>query len=134
MSSSKSVTAFFEPAITGPCVPAPDVLCLNDGRFRVEVGWRNFQGGTGSATRVPVPSEDSGLFWFFNPDNWEMLVKVLDGCKSNGHYWVFSAATTNVEYTLRATDTEAGATRVYFNPLGVSAPAVTDTSAFATCP
>ena len=52
----------------------------------------------------------------------------------NGHFWVFAAATTNVEYTLRVTDTRTGAERRYPNPLGRAAPALTDTSALATCP
>jgi hypothetical protein len=62
-----------------------------------------------------------------------MLVKVLDGCALNGRYWVFSAATTDVEYTLRITDTETGDVREYWNPLGSAAAALTDTGAFATC-
>ena len=62
------------------------------------------------------------------------MVKVLDGCGVNGHYWVFAAATTNVEYTLRVEDTATGHVRRYENPLGVSSPAVTDTMAFAGCP
>ena len=63
-----------------------------------------------------------------------MLVKVLDGCGVNGHYWVLAAATTNVEYTLRVTDTVTGAVREYFNPLGTRAAAITDTDAFRACP
>jgi hypothetical protein len=63
-----------------------------------------------------------------------MLIKVLDGCNINNRYWVFAAATTNVEYTLRVTDTETGASKQYRNPLGQASPAITDTSAFATCP
>jgi len=63
-----------------------------------------------------------------------MLVKVLTGCKINDRYWVFAAATTNVEYTLRVTDTEMDVSKEYFNPLGQASPAITDTSAFATCP
>lgn len=116
------------------CTPSSNHLCLNRDRFRVEVDWRDFQGGTGRAEVVPGASADSGLFWFFSPDNWEMLVKVLDGCGNNGHYWVFAAATTTVEYTLRVTDTETGDVKEYVNPLGVSAAAVTDAGAFATCP
>ena len=83
---------------------------------------------------APPESTDSGIFWFFSPNNWEILVKVLDGCDFNGHYWVFAAATTNVEYTLRVTDTLAGEVATYSNPLGSSAAAVTDTGALATCP
>ncbi|MCP4654481.1 MAG: hypothetical protein GY856_03570 [bacterium] len=110
------------------------LLCLNKDRFTVEVDWRDFQGNTGNGQVVPFGSADSGLFWFFDEDNWEMLVKVLNGCGVNNRYWVFSAATTNVEYTLRVTDTETGNTKSYFNPLGTSAPAITDADAFATCP
>ncbi|HVS12696.1 MAG TPA: M64 family metallopeptidase [Thermoanaerobaculia bacterium] len=116
------------------CVAGPESLCLNQGRFRVEVSWRDFEDRTGIARVVPVGSPDSGLFYIFDPNNWEMLVKVLDACGVNQRYWVFAAATTNVEYTLEVTDTATGETRSYDNALGISAPAITDTDAFATCP
>ncbi len=116
------------------CFSNPVQRCLNQSRFEVEVEWRDFAGDTGLGRAVSHGSADSGLFWFFTPENWEMLVKVLDGCGINGYHWVFAGATTNVEYTLRVTDTETGQVREYFNPLGRSAPAITDTSAFATCP
>lgn len=102
------------------------------GRFAVEVSWRDFTGATGAGTLV-FQSEDSAVFWFFQAENWELLVKVVDGCAFNGHFWVFSAATTDVEFTLRVHDTFADEEQVYVNSLGVAAPAVTDTSAFATC-
>ena len=117
--------------------PRPTVLHLGESdRFRVEVTWRDFAGVTDSGRRVELPTsanDDSGLFYFFNEDNWELLVKVLDGCGINGHFWVFAAATTNVEYELRVTDTVSREVRRYHNPLGVASPATTDTAAFATC-
>ncbi len=109
-------------------------LCFDQERFAVEVEWRDFAGNRGSGRVAPLKSEDSGIFWFFDADNWEMLVKVLDGCAVNDRFWVFSAATTDVEYTLRVTDQQTGAMSTYFNPRGVAAPAITDTQAFATCP
>lgn len=120
----------------GTCVPSATSLCVQEDRFRVEVDWRDFRGNRGVGTVVPgVRSEDSGLFWFFNPNNWEILIKVLDNCNgSTNRFWVFAAATTNVEYTLRVTDTLTNQTKVYFNPLGRTSPAITDTDAFATCP
>ena len=63
-----------------------------------------------------------------------MLVKVLNGCALNNRYWVFAAATTDVGYTLRVTDTETGRIKTYTNQVGQAAPAITDTDAFATCP
>ena len=109
-------------------------LYLNAGRFRVEADWRDGQGGSHAATPVDFSTDDSGLFWFFAPTNWEIMVKVLDGCALNDRFWVFTSATTNVAYTLRVTDTVTGQRREYENAAGPPAPAVTDTKAFATCP
>ena len=118
---------------TEPCVAGPNTLCLKDNRFQVEVIWSDFGGGTGPATDAGLVSPDSGLFYFFSPDNWEMLVKVLDGCDITNHFWVFAAATTDVAYTLQVTDTLTGIVKTYDNPLGTASPAITDTNAFATC-
>lgn len=117
----------------GSCEDTHDALCLLDGRFRATVRWLAFDGREGVGSRVTIPSDDSGLFTFFTPSNWEMLVKVIDGCTNNGRFWVFGAATTNVAYELTVTDTVTGETRVYQNPLGTSAPAIVDTQAFASC-
>jgi pimeloyl-ACP methyl ester carboxylesterase len=117
----------------GSCVPTATNLCLNHGRFRVEVAW-DANGSSGAGQVVPGAAADSGIFWFFGPDNWELMVKVLDGCAVNDRYWVFAAATTNVHYVLTVTDTASGKAVRYENPAGRSAAATTDTSAFATCP
>jgi hypothetical protein len=118
----------------GGCTPDANTLCLNNGRFEVIVQWTDFQGNTGLGNVVPFGSSDSGLMWFFNSNNWEMLVKVLNGCGLNNHYWVFAALTTNVQYTIQVTDTATGQILQYSNPLGNPSPAITDAAAFATCP
>ncbi len=119
---------------TAACCPDANTLCLNGGRFKVTVDWRNFEGQDGVASVVPSCSDDSGLLWFFESDNWEMLIKVLNGCGFNDHYWVFAAATTDVEYTLTVEDTQTGEIWSRTNPLGNASPAITDVGAFATCP
>ena len=116
------------------CFDQPTQLCLNSERFKVEVEWENIAGEAGPGRVLPFGSDDSGLFWFFNETNWEMLVKVLNGCAINNRYWVFAAATTDVKFTLTITDTDNGTVRRYFNPQGSASEAVTDTEAFATCP
>lgn len=110
-------------------------LCLND-RHAVSVRWRTDPpGGTlGTGQVAPLTTEESGLFWFFGPNNWEVMVKVLNGCGLNDRWWVFTAATTNVYYRLEVFDIQAGVNKVYFNYPGPPAPAVTDVSALATCP
>ncbi|HUO86159.1 MAG TPA: hypothetical protein VM617_02110 [Thermoanaerobaculia bacterium] len=117
------------------CVPSPTVLCLQDGRFRVEVAWTDFQGGSGPGRPIPLPDrEDSGLFWFFDPANIELTVKVLDACVVNNRFWVFVASGSTVEYTLIVTDTVSHVTRTYGNDLGEVPSLLPDTAAFATCP
>ncbi|MCB1034814.1 MAG: PQQ-like beta-propeller repeat protein, partial [Acidobacteria bacterium] len=121
------------PANPQPCQPDSDTMCLNGGRFRVEVEWQTAAGGSGMGQVAPSGTADSGLFWFFRATNWELLVKVLDGCGVNGHFWVFAAGTTNLRFDLHVTDTSTGTTVTYSNPAGHPADAITDTFAFATC-
>ncbi len=148
------VTASNEPGVTGAfsnfiaCTGAARVIAgdgsmpaydgryqeLNRGRFRISATWRDFQGNTGSGRFVPLGSEDSGVIWFFSPSNFEVMIKVLDACTLNNRYWVFFAAVTSVEFEITVTDTFTNTTKKYTNALGVSAPAVTDTGAFQTCP
>jgi len=132
-SYSESATATTFPGEPEECVAGDTAMCLNGERFRVEVTWTDFEGGSGAGRVVEHGSADSGLFWFFEPENWEMLVKVIDGCGFNGHHWVFVAATTNVGYTLRVTDSLTGEVAEYVNPLGTNSPAITDTRAFDNC-
>ena len=116
------------------CAENARTLCLNDDRFHVDAFFRT-PSQIGEASAVPIPSApDSGLFHFFGPNNLEMLIKVLDACGLNDRYWVFYAATTNVEFAVRVADTHTGRVRTYYNPLNRPAPPVQNTSAFATCP
>ncbi|MCP4661928.1 MAG: hypothetical protein GY856_41525 [bacterium] len=111
-----------------------DFLCLAGERFQISLSWRDFDGISGVGHPVDVRSDNAGLFWFFSPENWEILVKVLDGCGINQRFWIFAAATTNVEFTLTAVDLASGAEQTYSNPLGNTADTIIDTDAFATCP
>lgn len=116
-----------------PCVASATALCLNQGRFKVETNWRTAAGTTGVGHAIPLTAE-TGYFWFFNADNVETVVKVLDACTLNARFWVFGAGLTDVEVVLRVTDTRSGVVRTYTNPLGTAFKPLQDTSAFATCP
>ncbi len=112
------------------CVPDDDRLCLDNGRFALRGTWTDFQGRQGVFHAVPS-TDGSGLFWFFDENNIEVIVKVIDGCSLNDHRWLFMAATTNVAYRLEVTDLRTGAVKAYTNPLGTRSPATTDVTAFA---
>ncbi len=116
----------------GACTPSATVLCLNQGRFRLEIGWENFEGGSGMGQAIPQ-TDDTGAFYWVDSQNVEMAVKVLDGRSYNGYFWVFYGALTNFELTLIVTDTETRECREYFNPKGTFA-SVGDTEAFREDP
>ncbi len=93
-------------------------LGLLGGRFAVTARWRNPQdNSTGVGHAVPF-TDASGLFWFFDPSNVELVVKALDGGPVNGKYWLFYGALSNVEYWLTVTDRSTGAVKQYHNPAG----------------
>ena len=120
--------------------PGSGALTSDDGvvrlagkRFKVAVSWADGAQRQGRGHVVPGHAADSTNFWFFGPANWELLVKVVDACAVNGHYWVFLAAATDVQYELTVTDTVTGAQYRVLNPLGRLSPAVAATDALAVC-
>lgn len=124
-------TLSIEPAMSeAGCSPSATTLCLNGGRFKVEVEWRvPSQGTSGNATAVPLTG-DTGQFWFFSANNIELVIKALDGTPVNGNYWIFYGALSNVGYTITVTDTVTGYVKTFVNP-SENLASVADTSGFA---
>lgn len=119
--------------VSSSCIPDANTLCLNDARFRVTATFRTPDGVVESA-RVVQETSDSGYLWFFNPENIEVVVKVLNACTIFDHYWVFAGGLTNLEVEITVEDTQTGVRNVYTNPQGVPFEPVQDTNAFTTCP
>jgi hypothetical protein len=116
------------------CLQDATTLCLNGGRFLVTTNWRTSDGTTGHGQAVTL-SDDSGYFWFFGPNNVEVVVKALNACSSTlPRYWVFASGLTDVQVDLTVTDTKNGTVKTYNNPLGRPFQPIQDTGAFATCP
>lgn len=127
-------------ADTAPCVPSATVLCIDDHvgdkRFEVRMHYQTSQGGgySGDAQNIPLSSlgvNSGGLFWFLNPGNPELLIKVLNACP--GSYWVFFSAGTNFGFDLTVRDTVTGKAKAYSNPDRNPAVPVQDTSGVFPC-
>lgn len=136
--------------VPGPCEPDEFTLCIDnqvgDRRFQVTLDWETAIGGgqEGQGKALPLASiglRRGGLFSFFEVNNPEMLIKVLNGCGINGNFWIFGAPTTTLGFDLVVTDTLAAAfgmpRSIYewrqSNPDGQNADAFADTLAFPTC-
>jgi hypothetical protein len=139
----RSAEAVAPPALPGAFLASNTTLSIDDQpgdkRYTVRVAYRTSQGGglQGDGRAVALSSvgmTHGGAFWFFSPDNPEILVKVLDGCAFNGAKWFFASAGTNVGFTVTVTDTTTGARKVYTNPDLTPALPIQDTSAFTACP
>lgn len=121
-----------EPPQPRACEPDADTLCLHSGRFKVEATW-NTNSGSGVAKVVKL-TDETGYLWFFNNDNVESVVKILDGCAINSRYWIFAGGLTDQGVEFTVTDTLRSVTKIYTNPRGQVWKTIADIDALATCP
>ncbi|MEM8962556.1 MAG: hypothetical protein AAGD38_13815 [Acidobacteriota bacterium] len=91
-----------------------------DDRFSIAVEWDAPDGARGYGTPEAI-TDDTGTFYFFDQDNLELMIKVLDGRAINGHWWAFYASLSNVGFRLTVTDSETGELRTYENAQGTFA-------------
>lgn len=105
---------------------------VQDDRFQVQTYFKTIDGDEGFGVAQPL-TDEGGYFTFFNPENPEIFVKVIDGCDFNGHFWFFAAGLTNVEVITTVIDTQTGALQAFLSPQGSSFAPIQDIEAF-TCP
>jgi len=117
---------------TPPCASDATTLYLIDGRFQAQVEWTDFDELTGPGMVVAGDTrDDTGEFWFFLPDNMELVVRVLDACETSfNSVWVFAGGPANVELTVAVTDTGTGKVQTVENDLGTPATSIIYTDEF----
>jgi hypothetical protein len=116
------------------CSTSDTEMCLNNNRFRIQALYQTTGTLSGQAHTVKL-TPDSGYLWFFNQENIEAVVKVLNACgTTSNRYWFFAGGLTNVRVVISVTDTQAEITRVYMNPINTAFLPIQDTGAFNTCP
>lgn len=84
-----------------------------------------YQNGEGElveerAKYFDIGSDQSAILYFFDKDNAEVLVKVLDTCKHNvsNHIWVYVAPVTTLAFHLQIENGATGETWDHRNPRG----------------
>lgn len=102
-------------AAASACRADADTLCLLGNRFSLEMAWRN-QFNNSMGVGIPKKLSDlTGAFGFTSAANLELLVKTIQFPDRVAVFW---GALSNLEYTLRVTDTLTGTVKVYHNPAG----------------
>ncbi len=125
-------TVLDETALSAALCSTGPLLCLNEERFKLGVDWATPRGQFGPGRSVQLTG-DTGYFFFFNESNVEMVVKVLDACGNNGHYWAFAGGLTNVNTRMRVVDSLSGQVQIYDNPQRTPFQPLQDTGAFPSC-
>ncbi|MEM7480045.1 MAG: choice-of-anchor Q domain-containing protein [Acidobacteriota bacterium] len=119
------------------CIAGAETLCLANGRFKISVEHSDVRaenGGEPVPARAASWTDDTGYFWFFDPANVEVIVKVLDGCSAGiDGAWVFASGLTNLGLDLRVEDLATGRSHIYSQDAGKPFEPIQDTGTFSSC-
>lgn len=109
-------------------IPPAQVVPASPSRFLATVTWTAPDGSSGLGNLTSISSVTKG-FWFFSPENLDLVVKILDGRAVNGKFWVLYGSLTDLQFNLTVTDRITGAQKTYTNAQGQLS-SVADTGAF----
>ncbi len=101
-------------AAVAACSSGSGTLCLQKGRFEVTAEWRNPGNGQGGQAGAIGLSQTSGAF-HFGDGNPELVTKIVNRGKGIDVYY---GSLSNLEYTIKVTDTRTGGVKTYRNPAG----------------
>ena len=106
------------------CVPSTALVTF-EGGYTVGMCIEYRDSATGETVKrdaldFDLESSDSALLYFFDRDNAEVLVKLLDPCAlpAYDHRWVFVAPVTTLAFNLRIEEIVTGRTWTHSNPRG----------------
>jgi len=105
------------PGASVGCEPQGDARCLGGGRFEVRV--RRLSGPAALPLAALVYTvADSAVF--SQGAGSLVLVRLVDGCASNGHWWVLASAAESAEIEVLVNDASTRTSRVFTRPAGSS--------------
>lgn len=101
-----------------PCEPSDTALCFYEGRFKATLEWRRSPNGQWLDAKAQPLTNQTGAFYYHNPKNLEMLLKILDGRTINGSFWVFYGVLTDQEIRLTIKDIFTNRTKTFTKAKG----------------
>jgi hypothetical protein len=129
----------YEGTLVGfPDVP-PKVLPMSSlrigdrGRFLVSVAFRVPEQVEPTVAAARLLTVDGAAFAFFDEENPEVLVKILDGCGSTGSYWLFASGLTDLATETTVLDLVTGRSWIYRSRGGEAYPSTVDTASLDVC-
>lgn len=120
-SPSNTVTVVLPSTDFTDCVASEPLITFDHGyTVSMCVEYRN---GEGALVKEPakyldIGSDQSGILYFFDKDNAEVLVKVLKTCAISDHIWVYVAPVTTLAFNLQIENVATGQTWDHRNPRG----------------
>jgi poly(3-hydroxybutyrate) depolymerase len=118
------------PGASAGCEPKADVRCLGGGRFEVRV--RRLIGPAALPLTAMVYTVADSAVFSEGPASL-VLVRLVDGCASNGHWWLLASAAESAEIEVLVSDASTRTARVFTRPAG-SSNAIVAQQAFACTP
>jgi outer membrane protein assembly factor BamB len=98
-----------------PCKADAMNLCLLKGRFAVGVTWNNQYNGTAGSGHAVPSTDSSGFFYFTDPANDELIVKMLP---FGTGFKFFYGQLTDLHFAITVTDSVTGKSKQYQNTAG----------------
>lgn len=93
-------------------------LCLNDGRFRVQIDWDRPTAPKDGPQGALATTDETGSFWLARPSNVVLTVKIRDARSINGHFWLDFDTRTSRAFAVVVTDMATGTSTRYAHPEG----------------
>ncbi len=103
------------------CVPSAAQITFEHGyTVSMCIEYENQDGGTvkADAWNYGLELKESGILYFFDRDNAEVLVKVLDTCAISDYVWVYVAPVTDLAFNLYVDETATEKRWMHRNPRG----------------
>jgi hypothetical protein len=101
----------------GSCVQDLDggVVCLRNGRFEFIATWTDFANPPVTRPLIWTPVEDINATGGFqnNPSGIQIVMRVADGCRQTGTWWVWLGGFTDAGWDIRVRDTVTGKQRTF---------------------